>query len=349
MPSAIDYGVDDVKAVVEDIFHLEVTERGPELDMLCPDPKHVDSRPSCAVNVGTGYWNCFSCGAGGDLVALGALVLGLPRPEVERMLKPRTPDAMMSALRRKLARAATNAKPPKGKRKVDLPDHPDRLRKRQATPLLERWFTPATFERWDLRWVDKVTLLGNKGEFTLESVIAMPVKNAKGKIEAWCYMATPDSLSWQPKYLYTPGVELSELWYGVDLHGSARDIAIVEGGLDTQWIDQCGYPALGLLGSRMGDIKVRWLGQYNSVTLLPDRDAAGLIWSRRVGDALCTRMPVYIGQYSPWMMKKRLEKDGTRLRASDPEDLFPVDVEVMMARRVPYLRWRKELDQVHPT
>lgn len=36
---------------------------------LCPDPKHLESRPSCVVNYNSTHgwrWHCFSCGADGD-------------------------------------------------------------------------------------------------------------------------------------------------------------------------------------------------------------------------------------------------------------------------------------------
>lgn len=329
-----DFGVTDVLDVVNNIFGLEGVPRGNEYDVLCPNPDHDERHPSCGVNLDSGYWHCMACGVGGDLAALGAMVLHRDREDVEALLRPHTAEALLTAVRNKVA-ALT--KPTKAARRKPLPgpyeDGP-------LDSLLVRQFTPATLARWGVRFVPAQLLDGHKGEYTIRNSIAIPVRDSSGRLITWCYRTTDDSPQWQPRYTYYPGIDINELWFGIQHHGEARHIAIVEGSTDTMWLDQCGEPALGLLGSHMGERKIMWLQRYEYVVLFGDRDTAGARWVARVGDMLYNRMPVYVAQYRSWMISKLPDPDGVYRPASDPERLRPVDLELAMASTVPFLRWR---------
>jgi hypothetical protein len=344
LPSAVDYGVEDVKDIVANLFELEYSERGSELDLLCPNPKHNDSNPSCSINSDTGYWHCLSCGVGGDLADLGALVLKRPLADVTQVLRPSTPEAMLAAFQRRVARLSEKHKSPHRGRRLALKEYDP-----PGSPISEledRDFTQETLERWGVRYIESEVMNGNKGEYTITNSLAIPVRNHDGRLLAWCYRSTDKSAPWQPRYLYTPGVEISELWFGLQHHSNVDHIAIVEGALDAMWEDQCGYPALGLLGSNMGENKIRWLRRYKSVTLVPDLDTAGMRWCIRVGDDLSTRTSVYVARYRDWMLKKRPERDGGYRRAKDPEELRPVDLELMHATAMPYIMWRRLIKSV---
>lgn len=330
------YGVEDVVGTITDSFHLDGRPRGREYDIPCPNPKHDDRSPSCGVNTTTGYWNCFSCGVGGDIAELGSLVLGLPVEDIERMLSPHTTEALLTRLQGRMKRLT--AKPMKNKPYL-LPHHPEPL-KYQTTELLERDFSLYTIAKWGLRWVPEATLPGQEKEYTIRQSIAIPIRDATGELRAWCYRSTNESPQWQPRYLYTYGVELSELWWGDEFHASAPRVTVVEGALDGMWCDQNGFPARALLGSKMGDKKILRLQDHKSVTLLGDLDAAGMQWVSRVGEMVGKKMPLYVAQYNSWMMKKRAEPDGTWRRAGDPEELRPVDLELVHARALPYASWR---------
>jgi hypothetical protein len=92
------------------------------------------------------------------------------------------------------------------------------------------------------------------------------------------------------------------------------------------WLDQNHFPALGLLGASMiGEAKIRSvLPSYSAVWLFPDRDDAGVLWLGEVIALVGGRMPVYVCQYRPWMRNK----NGSGERATDPEQLIPLDLEI---------------------
>lgn len=346
MGTAIDYGVEDVREVVAEVFRLEFIDLGRELTLHCPNPDHNDSKPSCSINSITGLWNCFSCEAGGDIADLGALVLHQTLNQVSAVLSPHTPEARLAALKRRVERLSERAAPVSPSEPVRVP------RKRAARfpidALMERQFTYEQQKRWDIAWITEQKLQGSQKEFNVTSSIGIPIKDSDSTLQAWCYGATRESASWQPKYLYTPGVEINELWFGLQHHTDAEHITVVEGALDAMWADQCGVPALALLGSKMGDKKIRWLQRYKSVTLMPDRDQAGLKWAVRVGDALVERVPVRVAQYRPWMLRKRPVADGSWPEAKDPEDLRPIDLEIMLATASPYMMWRRRIANFIP-
>jgi DNA primase len=327
MPRADSYGVTDVLELVTEVYGLTGETRGIEYDMICPNPKHLDSSPSCSVNLETGYWNCFSCGVGGDIVDLGVRALGKTYLQVQGLLRPTTPDALLVAVQRRVGRLGLKV-PTGRKRGIDLPEyqplesHPD---------LRKRLFTPATIEQFGLGWVPEQRLKGHKNEYTIRNSIAIPIKSADGELLAYCYRRTTVSPDWQPRYLYTPDVEISELWFGVDQCPPVPGqwIAIVEGALDAMWLSQNGIPALALLGSKMGDRKIMWLQSYAGITTFPDYDQAGVKWEQRMLEMLSMRMPMRLARYREWMLKKTPEDDGSYRRAKDPEEVLPVDLEVM--------------------
>jgi hypothetical protein len=51
---------------------------------------------------------------------------------------------------------------------------------------------------------------------------------------------------------------------------------------------------------------------------------------------LGTRMPVYVAQYHSWMG----DQHGKKPRATDPQELYPIDVEIIHETAIPYTRWR---------
>jgi DNA primase len=321
---AAEMGIASVLDVVTQMFSIEGTERGDEYEMMCPHPAHDDARPSGSVNLITGLWHCFSCGRGGDLISLGSLVLGKSRADVEEALKPNTPEALLTILRGKLAHAARAVTP----RKLPTVPAPELYADGPLDSLTERGFRLETLRRWGVRYVSSERLEGKKGSFNIFSSVAIPIRTDSGKLIAWCYRRTPQSADWQPRYLYTTGEELiRETWFGMDRHRNARDIVVVEGALDAMWCDQAGIPAVALLGSDMGRNKLLRLQGYRSVTLLGDRDAGGVAAVTRLGATLGTLVPLRVATYASWM------------RAADPQELSPVDLEIALERAKPWAEW----------
>lgn len=344
MANARDLGVDSVQDVLLSVFGLDGDVVGDEFKIHCVNPAHDDREPSMGINLETGYWNCFSCGIGGDLLDLGKRVLGVPQREVRERLKPSTPEALLAVVQRRLA-AIKIPHRQRAAAKITLPgpyeDGP-------LDELYERGFHEDTLRRWGVRFCNEQTLDGKNGEFTITNSIAIPIRDRNGILLAWCYRATKGSALWQQqnaRYIYTPDFPISEVWYGLDQHDDAPDIAVVEGALDTQWLDQCGFPAKGMLGSKMGDRKIMTLQKHRSVTLFADRDHAGAQWVQRVGSMIGDRVPLYVVTYDKRIARTYVDPDekDRKKRKIDPQMLLPVDVELLMAARTPWTIFARRL------
>lgn len=325
MPTAVELGVPSVQDYLEGVLGLSGAAHGDEYQIHCPNPQHYDHDPSCDVNLNTGLWNCFSCASRGDLLRLTMLILDCDEEVARRRLQPGTPEAILAVVQRRLAATTHLTHRRRARAQVALPG-PYRL-----GPLLElinRGFNLETLELWGVRFCREEQLVNKEGRlFTIAASIAIPIRDQHGHLLAWCYRRTDESPAWQPKYVYTPGVEISELWFGLNHHANAQHVTIVEGALDTMWLDQIGIPALGLLGASMGDRKIRWLQRFKSVTLMADHDAGGTSWVFRIGKVLGDRMPLRVVRWPKW------------IDSDDPQAAHPVDVEILHERAVPWQRF----------
>lgn len=327
MASAGELGVDSVLDVVKITFGLEGEVSGSEYRVLCPNPGHDDSHPSCGINLVTGYFHCFSCGTGGDLVELGHMVTGQSRPTIKADLQPSTMDALQRTLAVRLKRintatVATTAR----SRLIELPGpyEPGPLRY-----LRDRGFTSETLKRWGIRWCPEQVLPSKKGgSFTIQNTIAIPIRDEHHRLLSWCYRATPLSPSWQPKYLYSPEADISTFWWGMEHHAHASTVVVTEGALDAMNLDQMGYPAVALLGSHMPEAKIKMLQRYRGVIIMGDRDRSGVEMVRRIGAVLGDRIPVRVVRYASWMPGK------------DVNEMNPIDVDIAVTRALPWTKFQ---------
>lgn len=331
---ASDLGVASVLEVVVELFQLEGNTHGDEYKFLCP--VHSDTSPSADVNINTGLWSCFSCGAKGDLAGLGVAVLGKSRDEIVEILKPGTPDAKLSAIQRKLQVARTTpAISSVRAQDLNLPSVGDYARS-PLTYMRQRGFTPRTCRKWNVRYVESETLTKQDGdEFTIKDSIGIPIYNRKGKLQAWCYRKTDSSLSWQPRYLYTPNFDLSGNWFGLHTIDSSKVVHIVEGPMDAMWLWQHGYQALALMGSNhRNPRKFRLLLDFRNIVLVPDYDTGGAFMAHRVGLLLRGRVPVAVARW-PKGVVARTGKDEP-----DPQDIRnPKDLKLVVSRAIPWQAW----------
>lgn len=346
MPHAADLGVTDVLDVVVNLYQLDGEVHGDEYKILCP--VHPDSSPSADVNINTGLWSCWSCGAKGDLAGLGVDVLKkLPpkanarlkteaRNEIIELLKPSSPTKRLTVAQRKIELARTIHSP------VAVRRNPLRLpppRRYVAEPLdymRERGFTNRTLKRWGVRFAPSQTLVKADGdEFTVKNNIAIPIRNAENKLQAWAYRATPESDDWQPKMIYTPMFDLSGNWFGIHLHHDEPEIFICEGPLDAMWLDQNGFPALAMMGSNhKNPRKFRMISHYKRVTVVPDYDHGGVMMTERLGSVLRGQVPVFVARWPKGVVER------TGKEKPDPQDVRRKrDLELIISRTIPFQAW----------
>jgi 5S rRNA maturation endonuclease (ribonuclease M5) len=343
--NAADLGIDDVLDVVRNVFGIEgevrKTNRGPQMQFLCV--VHQDSDPSADVHLETGYWNCWSCSAGGDIIDLGARATGKKRKDIRKLLVPDNPDAKRAAVARraKAVRGLLRAteKPLAIKSIIDIPqDYPTGGNFRY---LRDRGFTKGTLDYWGIRYVREQELPRENGKpFTITNAFGIPIRDEHGEVIGWCYRASPQSEAWFQKirYIYTPGLQnvLNQTWYGLWENWDSKEITVTEGAFDAIWNWQCGYPAVAVLGNQAKQIvKIRKLMHFRHVTLFLDRDRTGAEITEYLGSELTKRgVPVDVARFSSFMVGR----DGKP--AKDSQDLCPLDVDLCHVRALPYGIWK---------
>lgn len=351
LPVAVEYGVDDVLDVLRNLYALDGEIVHDEFRILCPNPKHEDTHPSCDVNLRTGLWNCFSCGATGDLASLGRLVLGKPTPAILKLLRPNEPTAIAAAIQRRVklhreclveqASSVIYNKSPlspglsRGNARVED------VEVRFPKDLLRRGFTPRTLRSWNVQTVasQEFPKQSGNGTFEITNAIGIPILNEAGKMLLWCYRATKKSAPWFQKmrYLYTPGsVDLiKQTWFGLNHSGDADEIVVVEGALDAMWLWQWGIPAVAILGSHFTDFrKLDRLNQFRRVVIFTDHDGAGETAALALAESLRAHgTPGRIVLYPRWA------KNREGRQASDPQEVCGLDLELMVERAIPLTTW----------
>jgi DNA primase len=326
---AEELGITSVEDVLERRLGLDGLRQGREYQIYCPNPNHEDHNlGSCSVNLTTGLWKCWACGAHGDLIRLVSLSQGIATLEAKRALQPNTREALAASTSYKLSQALASARPSKHARALGGPYESGPL-----TELRNRGFSAETLKRWGVRWVAEEQLAKKDPKpdelptYTIRQCYAIPVEDEHSQLLSWCYRRTGDSPNWQPRYLYSTHADIGAMWFGLRHHANERAVYVVEGALDAMWLDQAGLPALAMLGAGLSDQKVRRLLRYREVTVFADRDNGGLQALLTLGRVLGGNLRLRVARYPSWY-----SKDGK----VDPQNVHPVDLEIAAHRALPW-------------
>jgi DNA primase len=369
MAKAEDLGIEDVYEVVTGIFGLNGDVSKGQFRTLCPvhELGETGHKPSVDVHLVTGYWNCFSCPAAGDIIDLGVVALGdvpfeerikkdkmtkrwlAARGKIHKLLQPDDPNAITASIQRRLRTARATVKESSGTKASFEPMIPslDAYEFRYPRFLKDRGFSKKTLKRWNIRYAVEATLFKEDGKtFTITNAVAIPIFDHDGELVGWCYRATEKSESWfqNVRYIYTPGITdvLSHLWFGMHLQKPSKEITVCEGALDAIWCDQNKIPAVAILGSQVKQLpKTRALMDFRRVVLFTDRDLAGTTTAYHLGNALQERgVGVSVCRYQSWMMRRTLDAEGNPVPAKDAQDLCPLDIELVHLRAIPFMTWK---------
>lgn len=324
--AAQELGITSVEDVIERRLGLDGARVGKEYQIYCPNPQHEDHNlGSCSVNLTNGFWKCWSCGSAGDLVSLVARVNDTTHEAAKRALQPNTKEALEAMTGYKLSNALSEHRV--GQRRLPRLGGPY-----EAGPLNElrqRGFERETLQRWGVRYVveEELEKKDQEGTYTIRQSYGIPIEDECGQLLAWCYRRTEDSPGWQPRYLYSTHANINRLWFGMRHHANKEHVYVVEGALDAIWLDQCGLPALAMLGSGIDDLKVRKLLRYRTVTAFVDRDNGGMQALLTLGRVLGDNLRLLVARYPAWYA------EGGKV---DPQDVHPVDLEIAAERALPW-------------
>lgn len=330
LTTADEFGIDDVVRIVTDIYKIEVTVRHDEAFFKCV--VHSDHNPSCSINTKTGYWHCFSCGAGGDILSLGSKALGKTRLQVASTLSPTDPKAVLSQIQRmtNAKRQGENREP---KTSVEIPQ-PEAYQDGPFDFMYRRGFTDQTLHMFGVRYVNRTRIrTKNNKRMGISHCIAIPIYEEDGTLIGWVYRKTSKSPDWQPRYLYTPGVLLTEVVFGLNLIApylrSHSEFCVTEGPIDAMWMTQCGYDGVATFGS--GNVtnpkKIGKLMSAQSIVICGDRDDAGVEFVHKLGGLTTLQKPTRVFRYQ------------TSWRGTDPNSLTPAQVVSGVTNAIPFTTW----------
>jgi DNA primase len=281
-------------------YGVELKERGEQWHGFCPLPTHEGKRqsPSFSANVGRGIWQCFGCGAKGNLIEFAARMEGL---------NPDNPDDFRKAalLLQKTfggSDGAEREKPkatPKGERRersaqedveektpgsvVNAPLDFELQRLNYDHPYLrERGFTDETIKTFGLGYCHRGLMKGR---------IAIPLHDAKGTLIGYAGRIVDEEAIGKdtPRYLFPGSRERtgtrhefrkSAFLYNGFRVGSPSQLVVVESFTAVWWLTQAGVTnVVALMGASCSNTQADLLRELvpedGSIWFLPDGDKAG--------------------------------------------------------------------------
>jgi DNA primase len=187
--------------------------------------------------------------------------------------------------------------------------------------LLNRGIVPASISFWNIGWDSD------------EKRIVIPAYDEEGRLKFLVKRGIWEKQ--QPKYLYSEGVEKTQILFGADhLPAEIESVVLVEGVLDVIALKQHGIEALAILGTGISDHQVRVLSRFRPkrVYLMFDKDAAG-VRNIEIAYEKLRRYPLFVCRFPKG-------KD-------DPAELTYEEARNSLKRAVPILIWRQKVRSLH--
>ena len=216
----------------------------------CPLPDHNDRRASCSINTDKGVWICYAgCGQG----SLISLISGISQKSITQL-----------------------------KGELDIPV----LHSSFFDPVLEEptpddW-SPVTYNNLDLipddHWIysrgfTKDILNKWRCRQNIDGDLIIPVYSILNELLGHITRRQQAI----PKYLFTQGFKKSKVLFGANQLSNTDLLLVVEGVLDTLWLDQHNYSSVAVLGASVSKYQIDLLAQLNpkEIVLCLDNDLAG--------------------------------------------------------------------------
>jgi DNA primase len=314
-------------------YGVEVKRKGEQHQGFCPLPDHQGTMksPSFSANLERGIFQCFGCGAKGNLLEFACLMTGVD---------PRDGDALRSVaveLQRKFLAGGSGA------RKSPLA----RPSTTGAQDTAVKINVPLDFQLKDLdaghpylmgRKFSRETMhhfgVGYCSRGMLKDRIAIPLHDADGKLLGYAGRVIDDAKVSEdtPRYRLPSRREVGGVIYeirkslflynGFRMRAPVDDLIVVEGFASVWWLTQHGLPwSVALMGTEcseeQGEQIVRLVKPSGQVWLIPDGDKAGLRLAQ-----------TFLPQIAPYRFV-RWVKLGENCQ---PTDLAPAELKEHLAR-----------------
>ncbi len=270
-------------------YGVKLNVKGEQHHGFCPLPNHQGERrsPSFSANLTKGIFQCFGCGAKGNILDFAVLM--------EKLDPEHGEDLRTVALKLQkqfgLQQAGATTKPQKPTpaddrpRVVNAPLDFELKRLDSRHPyLLGRSFTPDTIAQFGLGFCSRGMLAGR---------VAIPLHDATGQLVGYAGRLVDDAQVNEdnPKYLF-PGTRERDgvvhefrktlfVYNGWRIAKPVDDLVVVEGFPSVWWLSQLGFPhVVALMGAdcsptQAGNI-VSAVKSRGRVWLMPDGNEAGI-------------------------------------------------------------------------
>ena len=284
----------DFEAVLRS-YGVEVKRKGKQHHGYCPLPNHEGKRnsPSFSANLERGIFQCFGCGAKGNVLEFAALMeradpkdgtaLRKVAGELQKRFCPGLDtDAPVGET---TARTPEKAGPTDSRPRIVNPPLDFELKGLDAEHpyLLVRGFAPETIKRFGLGFCSRGLL---------KDRVAIPLRDHKGRLVGYAGRVVDDSLITEdnPRYRF-PGSRERDgklfefrkaqfLYNGFRIKEPVDDLIAVEGFTGVWWLDQSGFGNVAAtMGSdcsqKQAELIVSLVKPNGRVWLMPDGDPAG--------------------------------------------------------------------------
>ena len=220
-----------------------------EFSILCPF--HDDTHLSCSINLDKGVWICFAGCGQGSLKTFIWKLSGKSFDEIEEELEDKTWELDFSFSEEITLEEESSEASDYGQDLLDVPSN---------HWIYKRGFTIDIVNKWGC----KVNSYND---------LVIPVKDSNQNTLGWLTRR----LQAIPKYLYSKGFKKSKALFGMQYLNNVDTLFVVEGALDAMWLDQHGYPSVGILGAVISQAQVDLIRSLRptEVVLCLDNDEAG--------------------------------------------------------------------------
>lgn len=331
---------------VLDRYAVQLRVKGDQLVGFCPLPSHQGKRtsPSFSVNLKKNIFQCFGCGAKGNVIDFAAFMEGLDPNDTaglrqaalllqERFLdgdnSPEPPPAPVRRMHE------SRSAPPETERVEEEPEPEPSEDGKEVVVNAPLDFTLTTLDPNHPYLKDRGLTVETVATFGLgfcsrglmKGRIAIPLHDMQGQLIGYAGRLVEDTAVGpdSPKYLL-PGTRERDgvvyrfskslfLFNAFRLLQPVRDLVIVEGFFGAMWLHQHGYPVVALMGSTCSELQaeeiVALVHHEGRVWVMPDGDEAG----RRMAHGV-------FEQIGPYRLVRWLElRDGRQPEDCSAEDL----------------------------
>jgi DNA primase len=293
-------------------YRVEVKRKGTQHHGFCPLPSHEGKKnsPSFSANLERGIFQCFGCGAKGNVLEFAALMerisledgAGLRRVALE-LAKRFCPNQVTTAPARPPERklGPPSPAPKEGAAIINPPlDFELKGLDPKHPYLLGRGFTPETIVHFGL---------GFCGRGLLQGRVAIPLHDSKGRLIGYAGRVIEDKAvsETNPRYRFPSKrdrdgkvMEFRKtrfLYNGFRIQGPVEDLIVVEGFTAVWWLHQHGLPqVVATMGSDISEKQVELVTELvrpnGRLWVMPDGGVAGERFAEALLKSLSVHRPV---------------------------------------------------------